>query len=77
MRPWPCVDEHGPYRPQWICEPCDTPWPCDTARVGLREMYASDPVGLATHMNLLLPYVAREAPAPAEELHERFLAWTK
>jgi hypothetical protein len=70
------VDEHGPRRPQWTCEICDMPWPCDNARVGLSEMYVGKPADLAMHLNLLLPYAAREAPMPPEELFERFVEWT-
>lgn len=70
------VTGHEPKRPEWDCEPCETPWPCDTARVGLRELYANDPEGLVAHMRLLEPYAAEELRLGPQEFFERFVEWT-
>lgn len=40
-------------------------------------MYAGNPSGLATHLQQLMEFAAREAPMPKGELFERFVAWTR
>lgn len=72
------MTEHAPTRPEWTCEPCAQPWPCDTARVELGERYASNRVYLSVYMAGQLAHAAREVPhVPPQELHERFVAWTR
>lgn len=69
---------HPPSRPQWHCELCDSPWPCDPAREQLAEQYGPDRVGLSIYVGGRLADAARELPtAPPGELHERFVAWTR
>ncbi|MGC4769248.1 hypothetical protein ACLQ25_09745 [Micromonospora sp. DT44] len=74
--------EHLPRRPDWDCLTCDpsTPWPCDPARVRLAEMYEEhdNRIGLSMYMGSLLHAALEEMPdTPANELHERFVAWTR
>jgi hypothetical protein len=69
---------HEPLRPSWECGCCGEPWPCPPARVELGERFVGDPAGLATRLMGELLQAAREMPtAPAAELHERFVAWTR
>jgi hypothetical protein len=58
-----------------MCEPCDTPWPCDPARVELREKFAADPTGLSTYLAHQMTPAAREAAMLPAELYERFIEW--
>lgn len=60
-----------------MCEPCETPWPCDPARVELAEMYAADWAGLAERLGVELVRAARDVGGDPGELWERFLAWTR
>ncbi|MEU8264900.1 hypothetical protein AB0C02_30340 [Micromonospora sp. NPDC048999] len=73
-------DTHLPDRPAWTCQTCPDgpPWPCSPARTRLAEAYGPDRSGLATYVNALLFAAAGDLPrAPAVELHERFISWTK
>ncbi|GAB2952209.1 hypothetical protein GCM10027280_45760 [Micromonospora polyrhachis] len=63
-------------RPAWSCGTCGQPWPCSPARVELGEAYVDDPVGLLVHLCRLLILAAGETTVPAEELRERFIAWS-
>ena len=69
--------EHRPRRPSWDCEACDRPWPCDPAREYLASTLDDYlvPVYMVGQLELaaadLLPAVS------ADELYERFVAWTR
>lgn len=69
---------HPPSRPVWDCLACEKPWPCDPAREQLAVQYAGDRIGLSVYLGIQLARAAGEAPhLTAEELHERFVAWTR
>lgn len=71
---------HQPHRPSWTCRGCrgDSPWPCSPARTRLAEAYGEGRSGLAAYLSALLTAAVEEMPAtPADELHERFVAWTR
>ena len=68
--------EHIAERPSWDCRACARPWPCDPAREGL--VAELDPVQLAMHAWLNLEEAAQDLPfASADEMFDRFLAWTR
>ncbi|MFG1916256.1 flavin reductase [Micromonospora sp. NPDC048898] len=70
--------EHLPSRPTWDCRTCETPWPCDPARVRLAETYGENRVSLSMYLASLLDAALVEMPdTPAAELHERFVSWTR
>ncbi|MFG1839116.1 hypothetical protein ACGFH8_11855 [Micromonospora sp. NPDC049175] len=70
--------EHLPTRPTWDCGTCETPWPCDPARVRLAETYGDNRVSLSMYLASLLDAALVEMPdTPAKELHERFVSWTR
>jgi hypothetical protein len=68
--------QHIAGRPSWDCLACGKPWPCDRAREQLAgEM---DTVQLAMYAWVNLAEAAEDIPAmPADEMFERFLAWTR
>ena len=67
---------HTPDRPSWACRACGRDWPCDPAREQL--VATMDAAMLTSHMATLLTLAAAENRlVPAEELFERFIAWTK
>lgn len=68
---------HDPSRPGWDCESCDAPWPCDPAREELADQFGRDRVGLSIYMASQLDLAVRETTAGPQELHERFVAWTR
>lgn len=69
---------HWYTRPAWVCDQDGERWPCRLARAELTEAYRQDPVALAVLMAELLPFVAAEAKTSlVDELHERFVAWTR
>lgn len=68
---------HEPTRPDWMCEPCAAPWPCDPERVRLAEEYAADRVGLSMRMGVELVNAARDTRGDPGELFERFVSWTR
>jgi hypothetical protein len=70
--------EHLPRRPQWDCQTCEQEWPCDPARVRLAEAYGENRIPLSMYLASLLYVALPEMPAtPPQELHERFVAWTR
>lgn len=70
--------EHLPRRPQWDCQACEQPWPCDPARVRLAEVYGANRVNLAIYVAGLLFVATSELPtADTADLYERFVAWTR
>ena len=69
-------EEHPAHRPDWDCEVCGQPWPCDRAR----EQLAAEMRGttLALNMQIYMVNALRENPSiPPTELFERFLSWTR
>lgn len=71
------ITEHVLDRSDFRCAVCEQPWPCLPARVQLGEQYARDPAGLAELMSDYLFEAVRVFLAPPQELHERFVAWTR
>ena len=71
---------HQPERPRWDCDTCpgEKPWPCAPAREWLRERYAGRGTLLAVEMQGLMHEAIRDRPTfKPDELHERFLSWTR
>lgn len=74
--PDPVAFEHDPHRPSWNCIACGRSWPCDPAREQLAGRL--DQIGLAMYAWDRLEEAVGDLPhAPAWELFERFLAWTR
>jgi hypothetical protein len=67
---------HQPVRPDWHCEACALPWPCETARQQLAADL--DPIALAmnawAHLELAAEDLTDISPT---DLFTRFLAWTR
>ncbi len=69
------ADDHLPDRPWWDCVVCRRPWPCDTARERLAQVYGR--TTLPIFMVDRLVEAVRDGPTmPPSELFERFLSWT-
>ncbi|MFI6242603.1 hypothetical protein ACIBEF_22290 [Micromonospora sp. NPDC050795] len=67
--------EHMPRRPQWDCEACEQPWPCDPARVRLAEEFGTNRVNLSMYVSGLLDAALEELPtADTADLYDRFVA---
>lgn len=67
-----------PRRPQWHCQACEQPWPCDPARVHLAEEFGANRVNLSIYVSGLLDMALEELPtADTADLYDRFVAWTR
>ncbi|MEU0081348.1 hypothetical protein ABZY58_25900 [Micromonospora tulbaghiae] len=70
---------HVPEQPAWTCPACGgAAWPCSPARTILAEAYGPNRSDLAIYVGQLLFAAAAELTGPsADELNERFIAWTR
>ncbi|MFG1916074.1 hypothetical protein [Micromonospora sp. NPDC048898] len=69
---------HVPVRPAWTCAGCGQEWPCPNRRRRLLIEYAHDRLSLAFYLGLHLADAAVDlSHPPADELHVRFLGWTR
>lgn len=68
---------HLPDRPSFNCLSCGKPWPCDPAREHLAASMTSTPLTLYMYAFFEQATAQEPPPAPAGELYERMLAWTR
>ncbi|RKN39420.1 hypothetical protein D7223_29290 [Micromonospora endolithica] len=74
---------HVAARPAWRCRVCAAPWPCQPAKLALRDEYPDDLVGLSVYLCVLLHEAAsdwarvRTSPPDPAELFRRFVGWTR
>jgi hypothetical protein len=77
--PEPAMSEplHEPRQPEWDCNSCEKPWPCDPARERLTSETGGGTL-LATLMGVHLEhYVADHPEVLVGEAFDRFIAWTR
>ncbi|TDC41435.1 hypothetical protein [Micromonospora sp. KC213] len=74
---------HVAARPAWRCRACGAPWPCQPAKLHLRQEYAHDRAGLATYLCLLMQDAIgdelrlRPGRVDPAEYFARFIGWTR
>ena len=71
---------HLPRRPSWDCDTCpgEKPWPCDPAREWLTEKFGDHRTRLAAFMQGEMHDAILDRPTlKPDELHERFISWTR
>ena len=71
------MNDHQPSRPDWSCDTCSRPWPCELVRKTLTEAYQHDTDTLTAYLVRLTGPAARDLGVPSEAtLYHRFVAWT-
>jgi hypothetical protein len=70
-------EDHRAKRPEWICDCCGEPWPCEPARD-----YLLADTGGGTALALVCwayfeDYVNDMGPRPLGEAYRRFLGWAR
>lgn len=72
--------EHLHDRPHWRCRVCAQPWPCPAAKACLLTEYRAFPSLLKIYLSAQMYDALDDCIAQgqtAENLYERFLAWTR
>lgn len=72
------MSTHNPAMITWICEGCNTQWPCDTRRLQLMATYVGSMPALVQFMTANMLVAMNDHPAvPCGVVYRRFLGWIR